>query len=144
MYSYIRTSQLRFREFIYLVLSQLMFREYIYLFLSKFIFRECMYQVLSQLMFREYIYSFLSKFMFREYTSVLLSQLYLKVVSQRDIGKAFDYLLRTLNDLVLDTPDASTILGNYIARAIADDCIPPKFLKSYKVNKSVSLSLLYY
>lgn len=72
----------------------------------------------------------------REYTSVLLSQLYLKIVSQRDIGKAFDYLLRTLNDLVLDTPDASTILGNYIARAIADDCIPPKFLKSYKGHVS--------
>lgn len=68
----------------------------------------------------------------REMTSRLLSELYLKVVSQRDIGKAFDYLLRQLADLILDTPDAPVVLGNFMARAIADDCIPPKFLKSYK------------
>jgi len=68
----------------------------------------------------------------REMTSRLLSELYLKVVSQRDIGKAFDYLLKQLQDLILDTPEAPTVLGNFIARAIADDCIPPKFLNSYK------------
>ena len=45
---------------------------------------------------------------------------------------AFDYLLRQLSDLILDTPDAADVLGNFMARAIADDCIPPKFLKSYK------------
>lgn len=47
-------------------------------------------------------------------------------------ASAFDYLLRQLPDLVLDTPDASTILGNFMARAIADDCIPPKFLQTFK------------
>jgi len=70
----------------------------------------------------------------REMASVLISELYLKVISQRDIGKAFDYLLRQLTDLVLDTPDACEALGNFVARAIADDCIPPKFLHSYKGN----------
>jgi programmed cell death protein 4 len=45
---------------------------------------------------------------------------------------AFDYLLRQLPDLILDTPEAADVLGNFMARAIADDCIPPKFLKSYK------------
>merc|ERR1719326_682848 len=72
----------------------------------------------------------------REMTSQLISDLYQKVISQRDIGKAFDYLLRQLTDLVLDTPDAATILGNFMARCIADDCIPPKFLQSYKGNVS--------
>jgi len=72
----------------------------------------------------------------REMTSQLISDLYQKVISQRDIGKAFDYLLRQLSDLVLDTPDAATILGNFMARCIADDCIPPKFLQSYKGNVS--------
>merc|ERR1712012_1137260 len=62
--------------------------------------------------------------------------LYQKVISQRDIGKAFDYLQRQLPDLILDTPDAPTILGNFMARCIADDCIPPKFLQSYKGNVS--------
>lgn len=41
-------------------------------------------------------------------------------------------LIKNLSELVLDTPDAPTILGNFIARSIADDCIPPKFLHSYK------------
>ena len=40
--------------------------------------------------------------------------------------------MRQLPDLILDTPDAATVLGNFMARAIADDCIPPKFLQSYK------------
>jgi len=68
----------------------------------------------------------------REMTSRLIGVLYLKVISQRDIGKAFDFLLRQLSDLILDTPDAATVIGNFMARCIADDCIPPKFLHSYK------------
>ena len=69
----------------------------------------------------------------REMTSQLISELYQKVISQRDIGKAFDFLMRQLSDLILDTPEAPTIIGNFMARCIADDCIPPKFLNSYKV-----------
>ena len=42
--------------------------------------------------------------------------------------------MRQLPDLILDTPDACEALGNFLARAIADDCIPPKFLHSYKGN----------
>jgi len=68
----------------------------------------------------------------RELTSRLLSDLYLKVLSQRDIGKAFDSLLKQITELILDAPEAPTIIGNFMARAIADDCIPPKFLNSYK------------
>lgn len=68
----------------------------------------------------------------REMTSRLISVLYLKVISQRDIGQAFDFLLRQLSDLILDTPEAPTVIGNFMARCIADDCIPPKFLHSYK------------
>lgn len=53
---------------------------------------------------------------------------------------AFDFLLKNLADLVLDTPDAPTILGNFMARAIADDCIPPKFILSYKGHVEDELS----
>ena len=63
-----------------------------------------------------------------------IMSLYSQVISQRDIGKAFDFLLRQLSDLILDTPDAPTIIGNFMARCIADDCIPPKFLQSYRVG----------
>lgn len=68
----------------------------------------------------------------REMTSVLISDLYGRIVSQRDIAKAFDTLLRNLPDLILDTPEAPTLLGNFIARAVADDCLPPKYVQSYK------------
>ena len=64
-----------------------------------------------------------------EMTSQLISELYQKVISQRDIGKAFNFLMRQLSDLILDTP---TIIGNFMARCIADDCIPLKFCNSYK------------
>jgi programmed cell death protein 4 len=45
---------------------------------------------------------------------------------------AFEVLLKNLPDLVLDTPDAATVLGNFIARAVADDCLPPKFVQVCK------------
>lgn len=57
----------------------------------------------------------------REMTSVLISDLYQRFLTERDIEKALDQLLRNLPDLVLDTPEAPTILGNFIARAVADD-----------------------
>lgn len=40
-------------------------------------------------------------------------------------------LLNNLPDLILDTPDATTMLANFIARAIADDCIPPVYVMSH-------------
>ncbi|XP_068228442.1 programmed cell death protein 4 [Palaemon carinicauda] len=68
----------------------------------------------------------------REMTSVLLADLYGHLLYETDYAKGYDTLIKNLSDLVLDTPDAPTILGNFIARSIADDCIPPKFLQSYK------------
>lgn len=68
----------------------------------------------------------------REMTSVLLSDMYGQILVLGDIAAGFDLLLENLPDLVLDTPDAATVLGNFIARAVADDCLPPKFVQSYK------------
>lgn len=44
----------------------------------------------------------------------------------------FDFLLHQLNDLSLDTPNASEVLGNFIARAIADDCLPPAYVQNHQ------------
>ncbi len=44
----------------------------------------------------------------------------------------FDILLLQLNDLSLDTPNASEVLGNFIARAVADDCIPPAYVQNHQ------------
>jgi len=68
----------------------------------------------------------------REMTSLLLSDLYQRFLTGRDMEKALDQLLRNLPDLVLDTPEAPTILGNFIARSVADDTLAPRFLLSYQ------------
>ncbi|KAL3278458.1 hypothetical protein HHI36_013779 [Cryptolaemus montrouzieri] len=68
----------------------------------------------------------------RELTSILISDLFNDCITVDDIIKALENLLANLDDLTLDIPDAPTILGNFIARAIADDCIPPKFIANTK------------
>ncbi|XP_037298957.1 programmed cell death protein 4 isoform X1 [Manduca sexta] len=65
-----------------------------------------------------------------EMASVLISDLYGRVFSAKDIGLAFSRLLEKLPDLVLDTPDAAVLLSNFIARCVADDCLPPKFVQT--------------
>lgn len=45
----------------------------------------------------------------RELISRLISDLYSCVLSQDDIARAFSELLATLDDLVLDTPDANVV-----------------------------------
>ena len=40
-------------------------------------------------------------------------------------------LLGELAELSLDTPDAAEVLGNFMARAVADDCLPPAFISSH-------------
>lgn len=43
----------------------------------------------------------------------------------------FDLLLQQLNDLSLDAPNACEVLGSFIARAIADDCLPPAYVQNH-------------
>jgi len=68
----------------------------------------------------------------REMTSVLISELLEEIVSPDDMAKAFETLLGNLPDLILDAPDAPNILGNFIARAVADDCLPIGIVHSWK------------
>jgi len=66
----------------------------------------------------------------REMASVLISDLYGKVLTRQHISKGFQQLLDELDELTLDTPDAPEVLGKFIARAVADDCLPPCFVKN--------------
>lgn len=82
----------------------------------------------------------------REMTSVLISDLFPHVISETDISKAFENLLANLNDLILDLPDAPLVIGKFVARAIADDCIPPRFISIMKEksdNKDFQEALLH-
>ncbi|TRY65645.1 hypothetical protein DNTS_009876 [Danionella cerebrum] len=68
----------------------------------------------------------------RELTSRLLSDLSGKVLFERDMSHAFDKMLTELPDLILDTPDAPQMLGQFIARAVADHALPMSFLDCHK------------
>lgn len=60
--------------------------------------------------------------------SILISDLFGRHLTQHDIAQGFQQLLDDLDDLCLDTPDAPEMVGKFIARAIADDCLPPAFV----------------
>ncbi|XP_041124734.1 programmed cell death protein 4-like [Polyodon spathula] len=68
----------------------------------------------------------------RELASRLLSDLAGKALSEDEISRAFDKVLKDLPDLILDTPEAAQMLGQFIARAIADHALPMNFLDRYK------------
>ncbi|KAG7269494.1 hypothetical protein CRUP_027912 [Coryphaenoides rupestris] len=68
----------------------------------------------------------------RELTSRLLSDLSGKMMTQVDMARAFDKLLKELPELILDTPDAPKMMGQFLARAIADHVLPMTFLERYK------------
>lgn len=68
----------------------------------------------------------------RELASILISDLFGIILTSEIIQKGFDVLLSQLDDLELDTPDADVVLGNFIARSIADDCLPPKYVTNAK------------
>ncbi|XP_058127039.1 programmed cell death protein 4 [Anopheles ziemanni] len=67
----------------------------------------------------------------RELTSMLLSDLYGRLATSQDIKDGIELLLADLSDIMLDTPDAPNLVGNFIARAVADDCLPPKYAYDY-------------
>lgn len=68
----------------------------------------------------------------RELASMLIADLLNDCITVPDITKAFENILAGINDLKLDCPEAPTLIGNFIARAIADECIPPCFIDQTK------------
>jgi len=73
----------------------------------------------------------------RELASVLLSDLYgERVICEQEMELGFQALLNALDELKLDTPDATTILGQFMARCIADDCLNPCFIKEHMAHPS--------
>ncbi|XP_060097651.1 programmed cell death protein 4 isoform X2 [Heteronotia binoei] len=68
----------------------------------------------------------------REMTSKLLADLCGKVVNKNDVEKSFDRLLRDLPELVLDTPRAPQLVGQFIARAVGDGILCGSYIDGYK------------
>jgi len=73
----------------------------------------------------------------RELTSTLLSALYgERVISEQDFELGYQALMNALPDLKLDTPDAPVILGQFMARSVADDCLRPCYIKEHLEHPS--------
>jgi len=68
----------------------------------------------------------------RELTSVLISDLYhQRIVSEQDVELGFQALMNSLADMNLDTPDAPKVLGQFMARCVADDCLSPCYITEH-------------
>lgn len=64
----------------------------------------------------------------RELASCLLGALVDGVMTEDDVGKAFTILLERVEDTYLDVPDILRLLSIFLARAVADEALPPSFL----------------
>lgn len=73
----------------------------------------------------------------RELTSTLLSALYgERLIHEQDFELGYQALLNALPDLELDTPDALDVLGKFMARSVADDCLRPCYIKEHMEHPS--------
>lgn len=66
----------------------------------------------------------------RELVSKLLLSIYNVAVTPDKITEGFQSALDSLDDISLDTPDASDVLAKFLARAIIDEIVPPAFLNN--------------
>lgn len=73
----------------------------------------------------------------RELASLLLSDLYgERIIFLEELELGFQALLNSLTELKLDTPDATQVLGQFMARCVADDCLKPGFIKEHLEHPS--------
>lgn len=72
----------------------------------------------------------------RELTSQLLTALTTTNFTSSDIEAGFQRTLDVIDDVVLDSPDAVEVLSKFIARAIVDEVIPPRFLKDAQAHNN--------
>mmetsp|Transcript_2748 Transcript_2748/g.3654 ORF Transcript_2748/g.3654 Transcript_2748/m.3654 type:complete len:444 (+) Transcript_2748:206-1537(+) len=66
----------------------------------------------------------------RELVSRLFTCLHPIPLEDADLSKGFEVLLDSLEDLSIDIPDAKTIVGSFLARAIVDEVLPPAFISN--------------
>lgn len=83
----------------------------------------------------------------RELISRLLACLHPNPLSDECMELGFEVLLDSIDDLVIDIPDAKAMVGSFVARAVVDEVVAPAFLSNRNnthpgdcvVEKAVSL-----
>ncbi|KAK4469568.1 hypothetical protein MN116_007108 [Schistosoma mekongi] len=68
-----------------------------------------------------------------ELTSELLSDMCGKVLNHAHIQQGFQLVFSEIGDLIIDVPKAPEYIGRFIARAIVDDILPPKFIELQRI-----------
>mmetsp|Transcript_19838 Transcript_19838/g.43388 ORF Transcript_19838/g.43388 Transcript_19838/m.43388 type:complete len:423 (-) Transcript_19838:859-2127(-) len=83
-----------------------------------------------------------------EMSARLLSVAFPQVIGADEMTKGFIQLLNCAEDLALDVPEAATILGVFIARAVVDDVLPPAFvtraLSLLSADRNIAVEALNY
>lgn len=72
----------------------------------------------------------------RELTSQLLTALTTNGMTSSDIETGFQRTLDVIDDAILDCPDGVEVLSKFIARALVDEVIPPRFLKDAQAHSN--------
>jgi programmed cell death protein 4 len=49
-------------------------------------------------------------------------------------GKGFERLFENIDDIALDVPDCRAVVAKFLARAVADEILPPAYLNDSYVN----------
>jgi len=83
----------------------------------------------------------------RELVSRLLACLHPNPLADAEMELGFEVLLDSIDDLVIDIPDAKDMVGSFLARAVVDEVLAPAFLSNRNnahpgdcvVEKAVSL-----
>lgn len=70
----------------------------------------------------------------RELVSRLFTCLHPYPLEDEQMTEGFDILLDSLDDLAIDIPDAKSIVGCFLARAIVDEVLPPAFISNRNNN----------
>jgi hypothetical protein len=76
----------------------------------------------------------------REMVSLLLSEMYERVISPSEMETGFVATVDSLDDLVLDVPQAVEWVSQFTCRAIADDILPPSLVKDDAAGEWASYS----
>jgi len=74
----------------------------------------------------------------RELISQLLSAFYNSVIPADKIAQGFQLVLDSINDIVLDCPDAADLVSKFLARAIVDEIVAPAFLKNAQIQSKLA------
>lgn len=64
----------------------------------------------------------------RELVSRLLSEGYPHLLPTEQLGKGFERLFESMDDLTLDVPAAPSLIASFLSRALVNEILPPSFL----------------